>query len=274
MQMINLYHEISEAYISARESIAQACDFAEIGNNQCNISIGMEQLPWSRILRESSPDMSPSDWSVVLDKSVEDQKYDFSEYCSRYAVVAAIVACEVFLQRFFVIAQIASIAKNSPIMTAGELREKIRIAQKSAEDLGVRELPNKIFKQLENVEVPQPVTEWFHTIYRLRKCLVHRRGIVGEKDINKSTKYLEVKWGKPIPITETKVGDSFIPLGNSRVMSYKAETSCCKWSQGDQIRLSVENCEEISASLLLFCMRFTEEMDRYLQTINLPDSRN
>ena len=110
-------------------------------------------------------------------------------------------------------------------------------------------------------------------VNQLRNCLVHRRGIVTERDLNQATA-LEVSWHHFVVGIEQ--GDEFTPLRESHLVRegeqivMKTTSTTREFVLGERVILSAQEFGELCYSLSLFGQEVVKGFETYLGNLGIP----
>lgn len=138
-------------------------------------------------------------------------------------------------------------------------------------------LPDKLSHIREKHQVPLEASleSQVLSINTARNCLVHRNGLVSERDINLNDS-LEVKWSRLQLVLQNEDGEKEVVLGEvvekeSKVMIRYIQESKL-FSLGDSIKFSAKEFAEISGCLYFFGESLVIKMNEYgIQEGLLPE---
>lgn len=178
-------------------------------------------------------------------------KKNFTSYALPQTVVDLTTATEVYLKELLVMRRlIEHIAENaSPI--AGEKANEIRkkVYQKEART-SLRRLVELIIDSPSSELIK--AIQWIDSIYALRKCLVHRDGVVDEMDVNSFGK-LRVVWRKiAMFANDQEIIELPFRFETGGTLKVQISDEEREYSPGELIAISVDDCQNMAFSLCIF----------------------
>lgn len=240
----NVDAELQSALTVLQASLERAAVFASLGDQAHQGLAATVDLPPPRVVAMFG---SPQTQARALGAASE----EFAADCARYAVLAMIAACEVYLGYLVFVLRLADrcTSRGVTIAEVNDLRA----------DVG-QELRNTAVDRLiaivtEGQSVSSDVEDqirWFRACYAMRKCLVHRGGRVGREDVG-PTGTLDVTW-RTVSLHLNGEPVSELPLlakGGGRIEATFEDTAR-SWARGEAIVLSAQDCNDIALSLAFF----------------------
>lgn len=168
---------------------------------------------------------------------IEEVRRDFAEHSGRYAVLAMVTAFEVYMERILWIAMLISHARDRSARITTEKMRELRIrASKKAQGNNPVLMIDEVRKELATKEKVDSIN-WVQSIYKARKVLSHRGGIVSEADIDDDGKF-KLQW-RTISIGENESGEAvlrFIETSRNVVL-------------GESLDFSPADCQDLAFSL-------------------------
>jgi len=254
---IDLGAQLDAALDALYHSLGECTAFAELGE-----SVG--KLPPSTPLPEADviirflwgrpTDQSlPPPWEIVGSR--------FPVYSARYAVLGMVTATEVFLARLRLLTRVVREMHQAGGTMLGErFNSLVSDERKKASRTSVERLIKTV---LSNVGIPpagvQHRIDHIMSIYKLRVCLSHREGIVGQEDVDKE--HFTATWLKVVPevdgVPVTQL-PALIPGGAELSAPIREETR--QWSIGEPIELTAKDCHHIAMTLTLACTHLRDEV--------------
>jgi hypothetical protein len=117
---------------------------------------------------------------------------------------------------------------------------------------------------------------WFDSLYRLRNCLVHRKGEVGVEDVVGEGQ-LSIIWRKiSLKIDEDVVTSLPYSVEKGQELTPHFEDVVRTWRVGDVIEITPNDCQEMAISLGLFCGQVSERVHtglRHFVPVGLPGAQ-
>lgn len=149
--------------------------------------------------------------------------------------------------------------------STGEMFNTVRnLCLKEVRRLSVNSLATETLKAAgRNISAVTGLS-WFTSVYDLRRCLVHRGGIVGQDDVD-DTWLLTWVWGKLILSFDGKDVPA-LPFYAEKggTLSIRFGDEVHKWHPGKKLRLSAEDCQNIGLSLSIFASQVADELQKGL----------
>ena len=252
---LNVGAELRDAEARLGEALKRLAVFAAIAERLGKLPEGAD-LPSADIVMHFGglSHVAPNEQR----RESKEVRENFAAYCARFAVVGMITACEEFLQRILFIVRLGEFAAKSGATLTGEqfiqTREKTR---KEVRRLSVDGLPMQILAAIHRNSVPLPELDWFRGVYSIRKCLVHRNGVIGEDDVDEHG-IASAKWRKAaMQIGDKEIAALPIPVQAGDVLSVQFVDSVRTWQLGDSVILTAQECQEVALTLSTFCSRMS-----------------
>lgn len=169
-----------------------------------------------------------------------------------------------FLEEVYIYCTIIVISKKNNL-TVNEWNETLSNGKVSFNRLG---LPDKIEYLKNNYDVYSNFDEYIVSINKARNCLVHRKGIVSERDIDINQK-LEVKWNT-FKIKTTSPDGKKTKIVNKNNMVLKGwslevwlEEKSKTFNQGDKITFAQEEISDTIMTLIQYGSYLHQSMLAY-----------
>lgn len=169
-----------------------------------------------------------------------------------------------FLEEVYIYCTIIVISKKNNL-TVNEWNETLSNGKVSFNRLG---LPDKIEYLKNNYDVYSNFDEYIVSINKARNCLVHRKGIVSERDIDINQK-LEVKWNT-FKIKTTSPNGKKTKIVNKNNMVLKGwslevwlEEKSKTFNQGDKITFTQEEISDTIMTLIQYGSYLHQSMLAY-----------
>lgn len=260
---INLSAEVWDAHAKVIAGLERSSLFALLGERLGKLPPDLELPSGNTAVRFGGP--KPIEGVPPTDLVWSEMKEEFAEYCARYAVVGMVTTCEVYLQRIFFIAKLGYEASQHGGSTTGETFYKIREqCLKEVRRSSVDGVVVKISKTI-NCDI-SAVTglEWFRSVYGLRKCLLHRGGIVGQDDVGDDG-LLTAAWRRLALSVDGKHISAlpfYVEKGGTVAARFVDEVR--SWHAGEKLQLTAQDCQDIGLSLALFAGQIVDELQKGL----------
>lgn len=261
-KIINVNAEINHANDELGRSLERSAMLAEIA-----YSLG--KLPPDLILPDSNiVGLFRSGSSGEFKQTWSNMKDMFSLYCTRYAIVGMITSCEIHLQRLYFIAKLAKAVNQSGGTIVGQefLNIKKRCL-KEVRHMAVDRIVETTFKTL-GVQTPTlPLLDGFRSICNMRRCLLHRDGIIGQEDVGEEGKLTTI-WRKPILIVDGEdIAGLPIRVDGGQVLGIRFSDETKEWHLGEKLEIDVEGSQHIAFTLMLFAKELSGELINEIATI-------
>lgn len=204
-------------------------------------------------------DLPPADVAVRFGGAHFPETWrQMGSYCTAYALVDMIGACEHYFQELDFIANIV----QQKLQIEGPLSpsEYGRIKYECAMDKSpLWDLVKKALRKL-NLDPGKVNDGLLKDPNKLRRCLVHRRGIVGPADVSDGGEFV-VSWLKTTVYVNDQAVNSFPDLAETDgVITFRLEERSRAWKHGDTVALTAEDCNDIAFSLAFFCLEIRNGM--------------
>ena len=242
--------ELRDAHSTLNSALGRLAAFAAIAERLGKVPKDID-LPAANIVMRYGSAPAKDDEAPGEPEEVRD---NFAAYCARFAAIGMVTACEEFLQRVLFIANLGRIAAGSGGgLTGAEFNETKEQTRKEVRNTSVDMLPMRILRVIEQHADPPDGIEWFRGVYGMRKCLLHRGGIVGTDDVGDG-EALAATWRTPvIKIGGRAVTQLPVRADKGESLSVGFEDTVRNWRVGDAVTLTAEECQSIALTLGLFC---------------------
>ena len=245
---LNLSEQVRAHHAIVVSDLERAAAFAVAGERVGKLPRGTELPPSDMLVRFGD------------DKAFSETWEQFSSYCARYSLLAMLTACEYYLGQLLFVAMLAEkVLEKGQVVPAEEMWEIAAKGQKKlyrSPTQTVRDTLSILKQDWQDVAG----MAWFESLYRLRNCLVHRKGQVGVEDVGPEG-HLAVIWRR---IT-LKVGEELVTclphsFEKGEHLSAEFEDGLRTWNVGETIELSASDCQEIAFSLVLFSIQVSDQV--------------
>ena len=150
----------------------------------------------------------------------------------------------------------------------GEVKDKERLKEvrRSSVDGLARKAVETVGREISAVTG----LEWFRSAYGLRRCLLHRGGIVGQEDVDDDG-LLTAVWRRPILSVDGK-HISALPfyIHKGGTLGVRLADEIRSWHVDDRLQLTAQNCQNIGVSLAIFAGQTADELRKGLATMLGP----
>jgi hypothetical protein len=249
-KIVRLDREINNALAKVIDEIQSGVAFASIGERFSKTDIS--ELPDDDVvvkfpIVKVQENQTPQD---IIDKEVKEK---FAQYCKRYSIIALVTACEVYLQTILLIIEL-TIRLNNEKRLSGEEFEKLKQEWRNQlYGLGGLSLLDKC-AALTEVNVEEIINrKYFSSINRIRRCIVHRSGVISEQDVDKAGIF-EAIILKPELFTEDGIIEKLpAVLKKGEILKFRSIEYTLTWKMGQHIDPNIQLCQSIGWSLIWFC---------------------
>ena len=263
---IDLGAEVRDAHAQAVAGLERSSLFALLGECLGKLPPDLELPPGNITVRFGGP--RPADGEPTPDVVWSEIKEEFAEYCIRYAIVGMITTCEVYLQRLLLIARLGQEANQHGGSLTGETFYTIRNrCLKEIRSLSVDGLAKKAVETVGRDTSAVTGSEWFRSVYGLRRCLLHRGGIVGQEYVD-DKRLLTAVWRRPILSVDGEdisVLPFYVEKGGTLAIRFADEIR--SWHVGERLQLTAQDCQNIGLSLAIFAGQIADELQKGLATM-------
>jgi hypothetical protein len=261
---------IQEEHANVVAALQQSSLFAQLGDRLSKLPPELELPPGYAV-----PDFGYSGAArggIPRELVWSELKEDFAGDCARYAVLGMTTACDVYLQHLSLTAAVTKeVAQHGGSLSGevfNEIRrrhlEKLKRARYTSKS---DNLPTGILNMVRGDISKITGLEWFISIFKLRNCIVHRRAVVSQDDVD-DVGMFRLTWRKQwLTVDGTEVTVFPIRLEAGQTVRYHIGQEVREWHQGDSIQLSPRDCSNIAFSLFLFCSQMSEELGNSLAAL-------
>lgn len=246
MATIDVGATIRQLYRSAAFDIESAAMFAVNGDRLArlpkDVALPDYSEPTAQVRHAPSGESMGDTWPEVRES--------FADYCTRYAVIAMVTTCEILLGRLLYVKELTIRAGKMGV--SGE--NAIALRQETEQEVRYLSPERVIRRTFEGLETPAlRFIDDFRSIYALRRCLVHRSGIVSEQDVDKNG-VLAGNW-RHLAITvegkEVASLPTMVPPNHTLGMPVRAVQK--EWRVGERLGIDAQSSNDIAFSLMTFC---------------------
>jgi len=235
-------------------NMARAAGFALLGNRIQKV------LP--------ALDLPPPD--VVVHFQAERLKHEaarFENWCIQYSLVSMISACERYLRDVSVLVCLVMEQSGS----GGRIQRAAvtRICNEAEKDTsGLWKLLTNLFAALGRPETVIEGRGRFTSLDKIRNCIIHRRGVVGDLDVGKNG-MLEAAWRKTTMTDPDGQIVTSLPFKAEKGGEFSVTVTEQKrsWKKGEQIALSVQDCQDMAFTLAEFCSQVQDQVANRLRDL-------
>lgn len=139
-----------------------------------------------------------------------------------------------------------------------ELEERVR---KSQSELRYSSAPASASKVLASLGMTTDVPEsdgWFRSVHRVRICIQHRLGVVGDADVDSATGLLEAPIAHPVvAVGAGAIRDLPVHLSAGQVLTVAIRRRTMSWRHGELIALTPQDVNGVAFALSLFAADLT-----------------
>ena len=266
---LNLSTEAKNAHAKVVAELERSALFALLGERLGKLPPDLDLPPANTIMDFGGP--RPVEGKPPTDSAWSEMKEEFPEYCARYAILGMITAFEIYLQRLLFIARLCHEASQDNKMITGDTFHKIRKqCLKEVRNLSVDGVVIKISETI-NCDISSTSgIKWFRSVYGLRKCLLHRGGVVGEEDINDKG-ILTATWRKSVLSVNGKDITALpILVKKGGMLAISMVDEVRTWHTGEKLKLTAQDCQDIGMSLATFAGQITNELNKGLVALLSP----
>ncbi|MGB1284565.1 MAG: hypothetical protein ACPG44_08885 [Polaribacter sp.] len=190
--------------------------------------------------------------------SLEKSKSNFKNWLLKKGFEDIIIALTELLISFSDIIDLNEKVKSKP---NGTIDNFYKIIFEPNDENSLRSFPDLIKKVNKSLNSPMRFTEEMETINRIRRCLVHRNGIVRPNDFNnKDKKVIELKWWYfEIYIINDGTEKLFEPpeiITNKTKVKGKEISRIKHFKENEKIEISFQELNE----LILFCQTIGKDI--------------
>ena len=237
---IKMDEEIEAQFAVVILAMELAAEFASVGER---VGKALPDLP-----------LPPSDIVVKYGTGRHRQvSSKFGQYCANYSLVLMISGCEQYLRQLTLFSRIAAEIARSRGPIRGDRFEQIR--QDVARDKSpLWRVFSELLKTLGRKRQTIYGRTWFTSLERIRNCLVHRAGVVGDADIPKKAVF-EAIWPKTTITDPDGRLVTSLPFRTEKGGEYRITATPQKrvWQKGERIAISAQDCHDMAFSLAQFC---------------------
>lgn len=253
--------ELQSAISELTVALQRAAEHATLGDRAAQRLNSDDDLPDPRIVMMFGA--APGHAS-----SLADARTEFCSDCSRYGVLGMVAATEAFTGRVLHILKLAELcaAEDGPLdfSKASALRE---VMPRKLKDLRARGVLKALKKGSTVDRVYEEREAWFLGCYSLRTCLVHRSGRVGASDVEREG-VLEATWlASSVELDGVPVTDLPLFAKQGGELSTRLVPTTKRWSVGDSIAFTAQDCHDIAVSLSMFAQSVAGAIERRIRDL-------
>ncbi len=248
---LNLSAELSNAHRDLNSTLHRLAAFAAVGERLGKLPRDLD-LPAPDILIRFGHQGSEGEYQ----EEPPEVRDNFAEYCARFSVVGMVTACEEFLHRVLFTASIGAAShEHNGRLTGPEFNEMREGIRKEVRRSSVDGLALAALRRLNLEESVVPQISYFRSVHGIRKCLLHRGGIVREDDVDEEG-FLRAVWCRPVFLLGDEEIKSFPLLGkDGDTISFRFDETARSWRLGDHVKLTARDCQDIAWTLSAFAQQ-------------------
>lgn len=249
---IGINIQMNNALAKVHEEIQAGFAFSSIGERFSKADI--DKLPQDDttvkfLLTPINREPVPED-IININSEVKEK---FAQYCKRYSVIAMVTACEVYMQTMLLITKLTLLLREKRKISGKEFELLKQDWRSQLYDLGGLSLLDKCFSLLSNRVEDIDNRKYFADINKIRRCIVHRGGIVSEQDVDASG-VLQITMLKPqLYVNDVMIDKLPVKVEEGGTLSFGVVEDTSTWKTGQSIELTIGHCQSVGWSLIVFC---------------------
>lgn len=251
---VNLSNEVEEIYASAIFNMEAAAGFASLANQIAKV-LPSTKLPHADIV------------IGFADGKQHPSPTLFESSCTDHSLVTMLGVCEQYLRHLTFLVNLGVEQSRSDGPIQGDVVG--RILDGSMRDTSALwTVFESLLKALGRTRHTIKSREWFASLDRVRNCLVHRAGLVGDLDVN-NRGVLEASWRKTSMIDPEGHVVTALPFKTETGGEFRFEITeqTRSWKKGERIKLSVQDCHDMAYTLGEFCGDVKDEVSQGLREL-------
>lgn len=270
-KVVRIDAQMNKALAKVLEEIQTGVAFASIGERFSKADIN--KLPEDDTTIKFP--LTPIGKDAIPEETINSEvKEKFAQYCKRYSIIAMVTACEIYLQTILLIIELLISLKDKKKISFEELNLLKQEWRTQLWELGGLSLLDKCTSLLDNMVEEINNRKYFADINKMRRCIVHRGGIVSEQDVDDSG-VLQITLLKPELFTDDVVIDKLpFKLEKGGTLKFRLVEDTLSWNIRQSIEPTIGHCQSIAYSLIMFCSEVNKKIGQSVINIikSNPDS--
>lgn len=238
---IDLGPPLNAAFHRAYASLTEATEFVVLG---------------ARFGRLSPDVVLPNAQVTVAIQAPNEEavRAQFGSMAARYAVIAMVTACEIYIQDAYAILYVGQklAASKDGSIPLTRYEHHVLKARGQARGHGILKALGWIKTQTGASDVDLPGVAWLSDVIRVRNCVVHRGGIVTEEDAPNGS--IRVRWRHEyLTLNGERVGPGpwyYVGENTQAEARLYHEDAEHEWCLGEAVTLTEQDAHDIAFSLL------------------------